>query len=90
MNGIWGKYNEYGYTIYDADGKELYRVGNSKFNSNDIVFPDHTDALNVETLGTYCEWTGREIASEINAKWLGCWYADNALTCAEPPTSACA
>ena len=67
---IIGYYDLDGYRIEDnLDGDVLYDAGNNPFESSSHV--DRKDGLPLETIKEYCERTGKEMAKELNAVFLG-------------------
>lgn len=77
---VWGGYTKFGYTIYGLTESgaidEIYRAGNNRHESADTatVPPGHPAAVSLARLAKYCEQTGREIAAELQAEWLGCYH----------------
>ena len=67
-----GYYNKHGYRIQDGNGNELYTAGNNPFESSSIV----DNGLPIETLRGYCEQTGREMAAELSAEFMGVEFED--------------
>jgi len=67
---VFGEYNRYGYTIIFND-TELLAVGNHKQDSYPIVSLDSPSCLSLMKIRNYCIKTGREIAKEKKAKWIG-------------------
>ena len=72
---LFGKYTKYGYKIWSDEKQDtIYQAGNSRYDSSQYVKPDRPDAVSLESLAEYCEDTGKEMAEEQGAKWLGCEY----------------
>ena len=60
---ITGTYNEYGYTIC-RNGIEIYRAGNSPYDSADVVGLE--DAYPLCVLCGFCKQTMGDLAREFN------------------------
>jgi len=72
---LFGKYTKYGYEVRCDEGQDpIYQAGNSKYDSTQYVSPDGPDAVSIESLAEYCEDTGKNMADELEAEWLGCEY----------------
>ena len=68
MTKVIGYYNKNGYTINDVEtGEELYCAGNNPLESTGVI----ENGLPLETIKQYCEQTGKEIAVENNAEFIG-------------------
>jgi len=73
---IIGYYNLDGYRIEDnLDGEILYEAGNNPLESSSHV--DRADGLPIETIREYCERTGKEMATELKAEFLGAHYEED-------------
>ena len=64
-----GFYDAFGYSIETMDGRELYAAGNNPHESSSVV--DLDIAVPLEKLQAFCDQTGREIAAEMGAEFLG-------------------
>ncbi|MFA5346539.1 MAG: hypothetical protein WC294_00210 [Methanoregula sp.] len=64
---IIGYYNKDGYTIETTTGIVLYSAGNNPMESSSVI----ADGLPLETIKSMCDLTGREIAAERNAEFVG-------------------
>ena len=64
---IIGYYNLDGYRIEKNDGEVLYEAGNNFFESSSHI----ENGLPLITIKEYCEQTGREMAAELKAEFLG-------------------
>ena len=65
-----GYYAATHYTIEDFDTQEeLYLAGNSPMESQ--VYVDAADGVGLETMKKYCEITGKDMAAEIGAEFIG-------------------
>ncbi len=71
-----GVVNEYGYTIFDDEGKEIYHAGNCYLESITTVPTDDVTALSVETLMDFCEQEGKRTAAELDTEWFGADYEE--------------
>ena len=75
VKGIYGDYNEHGYSIFNEDGEELYRAGNHALDSQqDGTGTQHQ--LSLETIRGYCQQTAKEIAEEQNGVVLYISYSE--------------
>jgi hypothetical protein len=79
QSGLYGRYNEYGYAIYDASdtqaSKPLYAAGNDEV--DDVHKTPTAKALghqttSVDLIAKWCELTGKEMADQRGVPWLGC------------------
>jgi hypothetical protein len=67
---IIGYYNADGYRITDAkSGEDLYTGGNNPYESSSVV--DRSVGLPLEEIKACCERTGKEMAEELGAEFLG-------------------
>jgi len=65
-----GYYHKYGYEIMDVDSSyAVYHAGNSPYDSAQVV--DLSDAVPITELKQFCKDTGKEIAEEQGAEFLG-------------------
>lgn len=73
---IHATYNEYGYTIWDSNGREKYAAGNNPDSSDvqDTLPLDHEKVVPLEKIKHYAEVTGKEIAAEEGLKFTGAQY----------------
>jgi len=76
---IVGYYNEQEYSVdmFSDDepmGVELYRAGNSPYDSQQYVSIE--DGVGLETMKLYCEQTSKDIAKEQGAKFVGIEYKE--------------
>ena len=69
MKKIIGYYNADGYHIDELDGATIYTAGNNPKESSSII--DRAFGLPLETIREFCEKTGRQIAEEMGAKFVG-------------------
>lgn len=75
MRRLFGEYDENGYRIFDGQtGQELYAAGNHPGDSQTHAAAPLAVAL--EVLALWCDQTGRQIAQEHGALWVGCQQAD--------------
>jgi hypothetical protein len=65
---VTGEYHETGYEIF-IDGKSAYSAGNAIGDSQMIVAPERGESI--KNLRKFCVQTGREMAHERFAKWVG-------------------
>lgn len=80
--GIIGYYNEHGYYVSRmTDGNvedELYRAGNSRWESTDVVDPkDETNALPLAEIKAFCIQTSKEMAEEEGIGYIGVDYDES-------------
>lgn len=69
---IIGYYDENGYQIENHRECEiLYQAGNNPLESSSYV--PVNEGLPIKTIREYCERTGKEMAKENNAYWLGAY-----------------
>jgi hypothetical protein len=73
MKKVTGYYNEWEYYI-NLDGQEIYRAGNSPFDSQGYVTPDL--GVGVNTMQEYCVKTARQLAAEHKAVYVGSEYEE--------------
>lgn len=71
---IYGEYSPYGYVIYNENGAELYRAGNSPYDSQQVVGVEH--GLPLKTIHDYCDQTGQEIADENGYTYTGSYFTE--------------
>lgn len=75
---FFGTFNEYGYRIFKSDLQnsleEVCAAGNSQFDSTQVFEPGSQGTIGLYEIEACCNDSGREIAKENNAKWLGCEY----------------
>jgi hypothetical protein len=67
---VYGEYDKSGYCIFLSDNgdiDEVYRAGNSPFDSYNVV----SSGLALRKIREYCIRTGKEIAEENDGKWIG-------------------
>jgi hypothetical protein len=77
---IIGYYNLDGYRIEDnLDGEVLYEAGNNPLESSSHV--DRADGLPLHTIKEYCERTGREMAEELSAAFVGAYLEEEVIPC---------
>jgi len=67
-----GYYNEYGYRIKEVGGETLYEAGNSPYESSSVVSLDK--AISLSQVELFCQWTGQDMANEIEGEWMGAEY----------------
>ena len=72
-NKVYGEYDKFGYKIY-LNSEQVYGAGNSPHDSTAIIPIEDSDALPLKTIRKYCIKTGKEMAVEHNAKWIGAEY----------------
>ena len=70
---ISGEYSATEYTIY-LDGAEIYKAGNSPFDSQGYVGAD--DGVGERTMAAYCESTAQDLVREHGAIFGGVAKAD--------------
>jgi len=73
MKKVIGYYNELLYRV-ELNGKEIYSVGNSPFDSQ--VYTSKESGVGLETMKKYCEQTSKELAKENHAKFIGVEYEE--------------
>lgn len=74
-----GYYNRHGYRIEDnLDGEILYEAGNNPLESTSHVDP--ADGLNLKTIRSYCDRTGKAMSREHVADYIGT-YREEPETC---------
>jgi hypothetical protein len=76
---IIGRYNELEYTVdlysdEEVMGLELYRAGNSEFDSQGYTTSEN--GVGLETMRRYCEQTTRDIAKDHKVKYGGIEYLE--------------
>ena len=69
MPKLIGYYNRDGYRIDEVDGRTLYEGGNNPLESSSVI--DRADGLPLRTIRRFCRQTGREIAEERGAEFVG-------------------
>lgn len=75
---IVGYYHRYGYAVW-SDGQEIYRAGNSPFDSTYVAaLSDGSRVESLETLARWCEQTARETANERGEKFGGTSFDEDA------------
>ena len=67
MKTLTGYYNKNGYRIEDESGNALYHAGNNPLESSSVI----ENGLPIETLKDFCEQTGKEMADELSADFVG-------------------
>ncbi len=72
---LHGYYDEYEYTIYNEEGEEIYRAGNSPYESQTVVPLDY--AVSLFDMKNYCITTGEDMAKDEGGEWVGCEYMDS-------------
>lgn len=78
MSLIIGRYNVFGYAVYDMDGgNQIYSAGNSQLDSQIWIDIDDAHALPLATIREFCEQTTREIAENAGAKYGGIEHDDS-------------
>ena len=73
---VYGEYNRYGYRIFQTDNStnmeiEIHIAGNHRLDSYQTVSPNSPDCLSLQKIRNCCIKTGKEIAEERKAKWIG-------------------
>ncbi len=76
---VVGYYNELWYSVFmysddEPTGIELYRAGNSPYDSQGYTSKE--DGVGLATMKRYCEQTSREIAKEKKSKFIGVEYQE--------------
>lgn len=74
---LHGYYDEYEYTIYNEGGEEVYRAGNSPYESQTVVSLDY--AVSLLDMKNYCTITGTGMAEDMGDEWIGCEYMDSGI-----------
>ncbi len=77
MNKVFGTFTKYGYSIWSRSrfGDPLYQGGNCQYDSAQVLTLDGSvGVLDLATIEQHCESTGREIAGEQRATWIGCQH----------------
>ena len=75
----FGYYNETGYWIsqpHNGHPLEIYRAGNSPYDSAQTLPVGHNEALPLGTIKQYCNQTGQDMADENDVKWGGAEYEE--------------
>lgn len=79
MKKTIGYYSEYEYTV-EIDGKEVYRAGNSPFDSQVYVRDlGNYAVVPLATMKEYCDQTTRELAKENKASFVGIEYNEDSI-----------
>jgi len=76
----YGEFNSNGYEIFVQDGsnsESIYQAGNCKYDSAQSLPVGSDGSLDIATIESYCEQTGKEIANDNNGLWIGCSKVDD-------------
>lgn len=75
----FGYYNESGYWIsqpHNGQPLEIYRAGNSPYDSAQVLPLDDPHRLTLEQIRQYCDQTGQDMAEEEGVNWGGAEYEE--------------